>query len=74
MKTYKHKLTIKGVIYEYDAVKIATRKGGIYKSFTRVFGNKRTKEQAVREVLAMRYAYLMWLSGMLPDDITRRES
>jgi len=52
-----HKQTIlnpfgESVSYEYPAIKSAVRIRGVYKSFMRTYGTKRTKEQAIELVAA----------------------
>ncbi len=42
-----HRVEIKGVVYEYNAIKSAVKIKGVYKSFMRTYGQKRTKKEAI---------------------------
>lgn len=47
-----HRLKVKNEIYEYNAIRSAVRVKGKYKSFMRIYGITRTKDEAILLVKA----------------------
>ena len=50
MQQVTHVVTQKGIKYSYDAMRSAIKINGVYKSFMRTYGLKRTREDAVKLV------------------------